>query len=1022
MRYGLLGPLLVHTETGDDVPVRGAKLRALLSLLLLERGAPMSQERLVEALWAERPPGNPVNALQAQVSQLRRLLGRGTIVGVAGAYQLRLEPGELDVERFERLVAEGLRCADAGRHDAAWRTFETAEALWRGRPLDDLDEPDVVLVERARLEELRLTATEARLAAALQVGRHAAVVPELEALVRLHPLRERLWELLMLALHRCGRQADALRAYQQARSVLVEELGLEPGEALNELEAAILARDERLVPSAPGAIGNVGEPVTGLVGRERELAAGSAALAEHRFVTLTGPGGVGKTRLARELARRDPPPGGAWFVSFESALDGAGVTSAIAGVLEVRDDDQRTGRSGTARLAIHLGDAPTLLVLDNCEHLLDAVARTTGELLAACPGLRVLATSREAVGLVGEVVLPVGPLEAADARTLFVQRATAVRPDLVLDDAASDAAAEICQRLDGLPLAIELAAARARSLPLRQIADRLDDRFRLLTSGARTSLPRQQTLRAVVDWSYDLLFDDERRLFARLAVFSGSFGLAAAESVCADELLPAEEVLDLLDRLVDKSLLVADPAPTEPRYRMLQTLWEYALERLAASGEMALLRQRHAAHHLELARAVEPLMRSGEALAVRDRLRPELENLFGALDWLVDAGDAAATLRLADDLGWLWFLLGDWAGGARFCERALAATGPASSDRRALVEIWWAYYVASARGHRAIQAADVDLDGATEAVRRGGDPLAYSKALLLRVSISQRSGDVDLQLQLATQGLAAAKAAAEPWLVAAADMLAAVTMLRVGRRIEAAEHATRAVTAFERIGDLTLTLEARTVLLTLAELDGRLGDAATTARRIVELADGLAVPGYRQWALSRLGFVLQAGGDLEGAESAHARALEIGQSRWGNALALLGIGLAARQRGELDRSRSSIAAATTIYDDFGATSESALARTLGGWVELDAGDLAAAEALGTAALAGVDSLGDVGVAALASELLAACALAVGDAAGAERLLRASTAIGIPAGHGLWTLTRADSVRVRESLAGARSSR
>jgi predicted ATPase/DNA-binding SARP family transcriptional activator len=1019
MRYGLLGPLLVHTETGEELPVRGAKLRALLSLLLVARGAPVRQDRLVEVLWGDGPPGNPRNALQAQVSQLRKLLGGDAIRATGGSYVLALDRDDLDLVVFERLVEEGLGVLGAGQPAAALRALERAGAMWRGTPLADVDDADFVGPERVRLEELHLTAVEARLQATLESGRHREAVSELESLVAGHPLRERLWELLMLALYRCGRQADALRAYQQAREVLVEELGVEPGPALDALEAAILAHDDGLAGPARHRRGNVGAPVSPLIGRDRELAVATRLLREHRLVTVVGPGGAGKTRLALAAARLDPPAGGSWLVSFEAVTDDEAVLPAVASSLGLTDDERRAGPAGMATQVIsHLAGGPSLLVLDNCEHLLAGIAATAVELLARCPGLRLLATSREAVGITGEVLLPLGPLDDVAAAELFLQRAVAVRPDLVLDDAARSAVTGICQRLDGLPLAIELAAARSRSLPLTQIEERLADRFRLLTGGARTALPRQQTLRAVVDWSYDLLFDDERRLFARLAVFTGDFDLDAAEAVCADDVVPVEDVLDLLDRLVDKSLLLADHTSSVPRYRMLQTLWQYARERLVDSGEADLLHRRHAHHYPAVAESVEVRMRSGEALAIRDRLVHDLENLWATLDWFVDTGDAAAACRFADHLGWLWFLIGDWGQGARFCQRALTAAGAAPPGTRELIEIMRAYYVANASGHRAVLSVarhGVDLEAATRAVRQMGQPVAAAKALLLRVSIVQRTTDAELQLRLAEEAVTAATASGETWLVAAAHMLASVTMLRVGRPDDAADLASRAVSAFEEIGDHTLSIEARTVLLTLAELDGRLDDARRSAERIVELVDTLGIPAYRQWALSRLGFIRQASGDLDGADAAHRASLAIGRSRWGDALALIGQALVARQREELDRAGASLDGAIRIYDDFGAASEAALARTLAGWIELDGGDIDAAEALGTRAMSSIGAAGDAGIAAHASELLAACALARGDTAAASHLLRVSVAIGVPAGHGLWLLTRRDSENVRARL-------
>jgi predicted ATPase/DNA-binding SARP family transcriptional activator len=1017
VRYGLLGPLRVIAPEGTEVPVRGAKQRALLTLLLLARGAAVPVDRLVGVLWGEEAPANPVNALQAQISQLRRLLGSGTVVRDSGGYALPVAADGLDVVAFEDLAARGQQALRDGDAAAAKRSFADALALWRGTPMEDLDDPEWVLPERVRLDALHITALQGRLQAELDLGGHGEAVAELEALVVRHSTHERFWELLMQALYRSGRQADALRAYQHAREALAE-LGIAPGSALRQLEADVLAQHEGLAPPEQrDPIGNLPSPLTRFIGRDLELERVNEALQDHRLVTVVGPGGAGKTRLATEVARRLQPPGGAWLVTLETVTDPDALLPSTAAALGLRDDD-RNAPAGSApldRIAAELAKAPAVLVLDNCEHLITEAARASAALLERCPSLRILSTSREVLAIPGEALIPLGSLDPHHGMELFLDRASAGAPELRTGDDLHIWAEQICERLDGMPLAIELAAARARTLPVPQIAERLSDRFRLLTGGARTALPRHQTLRAVVDWSYDLLSDSERRLFTRLSVFVGGCSLDAAEQVCADDQLPREEILGLLSSLVDKSLVFLDRSGPGPRYRLLQTLWEYSRERLDDAGEADALRARHAAHHLDLARRSEPTLRSGDAARTRELLSPDIENLWAALDWLIESDEADAAFELVDHLAWLWFLRGEWSEGVRFCTRGLSlgAAGPT----RHLVELWRAYYLANSAGHRAVTEirSGTDLDVATEAVLQSGDPLRHTKALLLRTSLAQRSGDTAAQERWAQAALVAAEACGDEWLLGMAEMLASTTKLRIGQQEEAGTLAASSVARFERLGEHSMSIEARTVLLTLAELSGHLEIALDLAERISVLADELRMPGYQQWARSRLGFVRHAAGDLHGADQAHFSSLSVGASRWGTALAHFGRGLVARSERRLDDARTFLDAGTTIYDELGAVIEASIGRTLAARVELDRGDLVEARQLATSAGEAMTSLHDAGVAALASEVLAEVALTEGDPDEARSLLRASTPIGVPAGHGLWLLTRLDSERVHAAL-------
>jgi len=601
-------------EGGVPVPVRGAKQRTVLALLALHRGKPVSADLLIDALWGDGQVANPVNALQAQIGQLRRTLGATAILTSDAGYALDIGPDDLDAARFEQLVAKGRRLLEEGEMALASTTLHEALRLRRGEPLTEFAYAGFADAERAHLAELTLVAIETRVEADLVLGRHGELAGELEALCREHPLRERLWELLMLALYRAGRQAEALRAYTDARNRLVEELGIDPGPALRELEARILAQDPSLAAAgpaglavpAPTATGNLREPLSSFVGRSAELEELSEAVRSSRLVTLIGPGGVGKTRLAVEAAAvlRQAHRDGAWLVEFASVTEPDGVAPAVAGALgaAVAGLVGPPSPDSTVELIVRfLAGRSLLVVFDNCEHVIDQTAALAETLAGTVPGLRLIATSREPLGVPGEVLVPVGPLALPAAAELFADRARAVRPGFTADERTRPVIDDICRRLDGLPLAVELAAARLRSLTLATLAERLDDRFRLLTGGARTALPRQQTLRAVVDWSYDLLFEDERRLFARLAAFTGGCDLAAAEAICADDQVLAGEILDVLSRLVDKSLVTGPGAGGEARFSQLQTLWQYGRDRLGESGEADAMRARHGAYYRQMA-------------------------------------------------------------------------------------------------------------------------------------------------------------------------------------------------------------------------------------------------------------------------------------------------------------------------------------------------------------------------------------------------------------------------------------
>jgi predicted ATPase/DNA-binding SARP family transcriptional activator len=675
----LLGPVQA-VRAGREVPLGGPRQRAVLALLVLETGRVVPTGRLAEELWRGAAPSGAAVTVRSYVSRLRSALAPEVpVVARGGGYSVSLGDGELDVRRFEHLMAAGHDALAGGQAMLAGTRLREALGLWRGPALADVLDVEPLALEAARLEELRLAVVEARIEADLAAGLHAEVTGELERLVAEYPLRERLWRLLMLGLYRGGRQADALAAYQRARVMLADELGLEPGEELRELEQAVLR--QQVPPPAPDQQQhNLPGRLTSFVGREDELARLGKLLGQARLVTLTGPGGAGKTRLAVEFAATivERFPDGVWLAELAGTGDPELVAVQVMQALGMR---QTGGVPVLEALAYRLRSAELLLVLDNCEHLLDACAELAAALLAAAPGLRVLATSREPLGVPGEAAYPVPPLAvphenadpadvaAASAVRLFADRASTAR--LEADVLASSVAVvgRICRELDGLPLAIELAAARASALSVEEIEAHLADKFAFLAYRRPAADSRHQGLRAAIDWSYHLLPAAEQHALGQLSVFADGFALAQAAEVCCGG--DQNAAVDAVDRLVSKSLLIADTAGAQTRYRMLETIRQYAAARLADTGQSEESRRRHAETFLDLAER-EP------DLAVLSR---EQDNFRAALGWsLSHDGDTGS--RLARALGGFWEARGFPLEAQAWLERALA-TNPADPWLRA---------------------------------------------------------------------------------------------------------------------------------------------------------------------------------------------------------------------------------------------------------------------------------------------------------------------------------------------------
>ncbi|MFI7034698.1 BTAD domain-containing putative transcriptional regulator [Microbispora rosea] len=708
MRIGILGPLQVA-----DGHIRGTRLRVLLVRLALEPGRVVTSDSLAADLW-EEPPANPVAALHSLVSRLRRELRegpreglheglQGVVVSHPAGYLLDVPPQEVDAVEFERLVRAGRAERDPERAAALLRS---ALSLWRGAALADAADLPFAMVAAARLEELRLSTLEARVGADLALADAAAagaLVAELEEIVAAHPLREPFHALLMRALRAAGRRGDALEAFERVRRRLADELGVDPGPELRaaHLEALREAPQARAVRVVRG---NVPAPVSSLVGRQEDVARVRSLLSAARLVTLTGPGGAGKTRLAVEVAGGLAAASGVWLVELASTGDSAGVVAAVRATVPSGgpepdgDVAARPAVSSLDALVQGLAGRELVLVLDNCEHVVAGAAAVAEGLLAGVPGLRILATSREPLDVSGEHLHPVRPLalpgDGVDAAralefpavALFAERASAARPGFVVDDSVVADVVAVCRELDGLPLAIELAAARLRSFTVRQLAEAVGERLAL--RGGRTAGPRHRTLRAVIGWSWDLLSPEERVALRRLSVFAGGATAEAALRVCGAGL---ETVAGLVDRSL---VVVAEPdgpadratrtqaaqrRPAQVRYRLLETVRAYAAERLEEAGEARAVRDRHLGYFLETAEESEPGLRTADQLGLLAMLDAERGNLDAALGHAVRTGQERQALRLFMARLWAWTVRGrgdEAAGWARAVRPVLGEAAP----------------------------------------------------------------------------------------------------------------------------------------------------------------------------------------------------------------------------------------------------------------------------------------------------------------------------------------------------------
>ena len=1021
MRFGVLGPVAVWTDDGVPIRIRESKVRALLADLLIHEGQVVPASRLINDLWQDKQPRDPTNALQLRVSQLRRALdaaepgARSLIVSQPPGYLLAPTAASSDVARFRSLVGT------SGDPQTRAACLSEALGLWRGAPYADFAAEPFARGAAERLEEERLAAVESLADARLDLGEHSQLVGELGDLVRQHPLRQRLRATYLKALYRAGRHDEALDSYRALQKQLRDELGLDPTAELAALQQAILRQDPTLVgktPSTSGQHTNLPAPLTKLIGRDPELAELTDLLKTQRLVTLTGPGGVGKSSLAIEAARNisDQFADGIWLIELAGTTVAAGaVVEAIATTLGIREH----------QLLDALSNQQTLVVLDNCEHLIPSVVEVVADLLRRAPKVVVLATSQEPLSITGEHQLVVPPLETANAVELFIARATSAGYEYREEDLETVQA--ICRRLDGIPLALELAATRTRALGVDGLAARLDDRFRLL-AGRRDGPARQQTLRATVDWSWDLLSEPEQIMLRRLSVHADSWSLDARFGE-----------VEVLGRLVDRSLVTVVDGP---RYRLLESVKLYSAERLREAGEYDEIHRQAIRWYTKLAEQAEPKLYGHDQREWLARLDVETPNLRAALDYAVRLGESEWALRLVDALAWYWFLRGRVAEAGRAFEAALRVSGgdseaPGAGEGGASgVGEGEAPGIGEGGASGVGEGAQLNgglrqrVVGWQAGIRLLGDDetrAAAARTLLAADSrirahwflgFAHRGGAVAATAEIVDKALAEYRAAGDRWGIAAALSVRGTLGRASGELATAERDAAESEAIFRELGDRWGLLKATNSLAELAEISGDYDRAVRLHSDGLQMAEELGLWGEASLRLSGLGRIALLHKDFNAAEEFHTRAMHLAASQ-GNKpaeeFAELGLGLGARRAGNLDKAEHHLRRWLDWLRQLPAQPGVPLVLAELGFIAEQRGDATGALRLQTDGLAAAEAVGDPRALALAHEGLAGAYSIAGDLERATGLLREAERLRESVGAPLPPAERGDVDRISARL-------
>ncbi len=885
---GILGPLVV-LDGDQPIPLGGAKERAVLATLALDAGRVVPIDRLVDVVWTDEPPRTAVKTVQNYVLRLRKRLAPSLLIEtVTRGYLLRAGPDTTDVGVVARLRAEADSAARSGDVERRLACLQEALALWRGRSLSEFASVPALAGEAARLDELRTVLREDAMDAELAAGRHQELVAELESQVSANPLRERLWTQLMLALYRSGRQADALNAYRRARTVLVEQLGIEPSPQLRALERSILEQDPSLgapVAGAPSVSRSLlPQTITSLIGRQDDVDEVLELVQGSPLVTLTGVGGIGKTRMALAVGEAWVRATGCpvWLVELAPLDNGAAVATTVAAAVSPASATSAAG-DPLGVIVEALDRQSGLLILDNCEHVIDQATAFADTLLRRCRSVRVLATSRERLAITGERVWPVPALAAPDSSSLtgqddpseipsvllFCERASSATPGLSFDRSALLQVAEVCHRLDGVPLALELAAAQLPVLSLGELLERLDDPFTVLGGGGRTSLPQHRTLQAAMDWSHGLLDPPARLVFRRLSVFPGAFSLADAEAISVDRSLAPTvvfPVLSVLQGLVNKSLVTVDSQLGARRFRMLQTVREYARVQLDRAGESGETRRRHLHHLVSIAQIPEPAL-----IADIDRIAGYVADLRAGVDWGLSNGEASTVARMLTS-AWAFLRARTPLEGRQWLQTALSTEPrPGGADRA---------YALIALAHLRLLAYELDSarDAAEEAFRiasRLDDKRLLARALLAMGRPAHLGDDLATASHWYERALVVAQDANDTFVAAKLMHHLGVLLTDQGqyvhgiRRLDAAAEA---FAAFESVDEAAVLSSRGLVAYRLRDLE----TAADTLGRAVQRFRALGTLSNLCEALHRNANVLRCLGDVEAADRAANESLAIG--------------------------------------------------------------------------------------------------------------------------------------------------
>jgi predicted ATPase/DNA-binding SARP family transcriptional activator len=1003
----VLGPVEV-SQDGQPVAVPGGKTAELLARLALEPGTFVSTDRLLEDVWAEDAVHTRRNTLQSKVAKLRRAFGSGEVIasGEAG-YALAVEPSAVDAFAVLRDAAAAAGLLRAGDAAAAAELSASALARYRGDPLQGAGE--WAAVHRARLDEARMELIETQFAARLGLGGAGELIGELESEVGTYPYREGLWELLITALYRAGRQADALATYQRVRALLADELGLIPGPRLRELERRILEQDSaldighRAARSLEGhaRAGNLPSLASELVGRGTEIAAISDLLASHRLIEIVGAGGIGKTAVAIAVGRRiaDPEagaPGGVWLARLESATTADEVLDTVIGALHV------TG--GEAALLERLKAAPAVLLLDNCEHVLDAAAELATHLLDAAPTLRILCTSQVPLDVEGETVFELTPLALPEAVELFTRRAAARHRDRLAE--GGEVVQDLCRSLDGLPLAIELAAARTRTLSIEEISRRLDDRFSVLSDPTSRRPERRRALKATIRWSYELLFPDDQRGLWALATFAGGAPLPAVESVLAALDVPASAAIDVVGRLASRSLVIVEDDQTVVRYRLLDSIRAFALDALTESGLSDRALAAHAAWFAAAADASTDGVRSSRQPEHLAFARVERPNIDAALTWSA-THDPLLALSIVNGFGWAWIVLGDSRGAQRILTAldAAGADAPARDHAGALLLAAWieasADRLEHAREHIAEAARLAEAIDDVDLQARCSYYLAY---------VLSHQGEWGAAMELTDRASTLYCGLDRPWDQAATWLFAARAAISAGDRARAVEACDHVERWLRSVDDPWLHVRRDAILGELARIEHRFDDAVLHLARAAETSGRLGFRQTEAYQLSSLGRAQCQAGDYETGAGTLAFAIEkaeaAGDVRLG-ALARVHLGRVLRALGQVEPAREALESATAWHRATGGGEQAALSECLLAALDAEIGVSGAEQRLATILdEARLDD--DAPVEVFALDALARIAAAGGDAARASTLSAAANRRMECALHFITELDRADA--------------